>query len=303
MDILAARSEELDSRTNIMQNSMFTVLNKKIDDRLIGLLEVVQGCSNSYEKSKVDVENQVRALSQENRDTRNILETNAHNIRHNITRPVLNNSSSSDSADSSHNSSNSRHDISPSDRKLDDLQASIKSMQELTPQMDIRLTETEQNSRRESLVFAVVPADIPQNELQSKVLEIMFHLVFTELGPDDIVAVHRLWQPRDERGPARVIVKFLNRKVVEWSLDHQDNLVHVWNNMGLNLQMSQSICSKNNESLRICKWLIDEGKNFKFFTRNGFPKIVVRAGDRPLKIKHPKVLLDKFNVPTDINFS
>ena len=73
--------------------------------------------------------------------------------------------------------------------------------------------------------------------------------------------------------------------------------------MGLKVEMSQSVCSKNNESLRICKWLLDEGKIFKFFTRNGFPKIVVRAGDPPLKIKHPKVLLDKFNVPTEIKFS
>ena len=93
----------------------------------------------------------------------------------------------------------------------------------------------------------------------------MFHLGFTQLGPDDIVAVHRLWQPRNERGPARVIVKFLNRKVVEWSLDHRQNLVNVWNKMGLDLEMSQSVCSKNNESLRICKYLIDEGKIYKFF--------------------------------------
>ena len=35
LDDLSARYEELDSRTNIMQNSVFTVLNKKIDDRLV----------------------------------------------------------------------------------------------------------------------------------------------------------------------------------------------------------------------------------------------------------------------------
>ena len=94
--------------------------------------------------------------------------------------------------------------MSPLDRKLNELQASMESLKEQNHQMDIRLIQTEQYSRRESLVFAGIPADDPHNELETKVLDIMYHLGFTQLGHDDIVAVHRLWQPRNERGPARV---------------------------------------------------------------------------------------------------
>ena len=90
----------------------------------------------------------------------------------------------------------------------------------------------------------------------------------------------------------------MNSKIVEWSFAHPENLQIVKNNMGLDLTMSESLCSKNAESLKICKWLKQQGKIHNYYSRNGFAKVVVDAGSRPMKIAHPKMLRDRFEVPT-----
>ena len=66
--------------------------------------------------------------------------------------------------------------------------------------------------------------------------------------------------------------------------------------MGLDLTMSQSLCQKNAESLKICKWLKNEGKIHNHFVRNGFSKVVLHAGGRAVKISHPAMLKDKFDL-------
>ena len=114
----------------------------------------------------------------------------------------------------------------------------------------------------------------------------MRHLGFN-LGPDDIQACHRLWSPAGSTEPAKVIVKFLSRKIVEWSLSHQENLKFVKLFMGLDLTMSPSLCDKNTEASNICKWLKEKGLIHDFFIRNGFVKIVVRTGGNAVKVTHP----------------
>ena len=71
--------------------------------------------------------------------------------------------------------------------------------------------------------------------------------------------------------------------------------------MGLNLRFFESLCSKNEESLRIGQWLKQEHKIHDYFLRNGFVKVVAEEHGRPQKILHPDLLRKKFeNVPADI---
>ena len=204
--------------------------------------------------------------------------------------------------DESDEESSDDGDESPAPRdKIDvyDLFSQVESLKKANYNLDCRLIEVEQYSRRESLVFSGIPASIPQKDLEKRVMEIMYHLGFKDLIHDDIVACHRLWSHPNSRSPAPVIVKFLNRKIVEWSLSHSKNLENVKLNLGLDLQMSESICSMNQETFKISKWLEDQGLIFKFYTRNGFIKIVENEGDNPVKIVHPNVLRDRYpGIPT-----
>ena len=69
--------------------------------------------------------------------------------------------------------------------------------------------------------------------------------------------------------------------------------------MGLDLRISESICGKNYETVKIAKWLQDEGHIHKHYTRNGFVKIIERDGDNPVRISHPKLLRQRYDgIPT-----
>ena len=70
--------------------------------------------------------------------------------------------------------------------------------------------------------------------------------------------------------------------------------------MGLNLRFYESLCSKNEETLRICNQLSREGKIHSHFLRNGFVKVVLEENGRPMKIKHPDILREKFPDIPDI---
>ena len=182
----------------------------------------------------------------------------------------------------------------------------IQRLSKENHKLDIRLIQLEQYTRRESLVFTGIPSEVPQEHLEHTVLQILFHLGLRDLGPDDIVACHRLWSPPNSTGPAKVIVKVFNRKIVEWALAHQVNLKFVKAFMGLDLAMSPNLCAKNSETHDICKWLKENGKINNYYTRNGFAKVVINRGDNATKISHPDHLRKKFadaNIPNVFPYS
>ena len=66
----------------------------------------------------------------------------------------------------------------------------------------------------------------------------------------------------------------------------------------MNIRIFENLCKANEEALRICKWLQENEVIHDHFIRNGFVKIVKTAGGRPLKVRHPEYLRDKFdNIP------
>lgn len=169
--------------------------------------------------------------------------------------------------------------------------------------IDIRLIECEQYSRRESLVISGIPDRISNNQsqLQQKVIEIL-SLIGVNLIYDDISACHRLYNPPDSQFPAKVIVRFINRKIVNFCLEHRDDLQQkAYQHLRLNLRFFESLCAKNEESLRICNQLKREHKIHNHFLRNGFVKMVVEENGRPKKIKHPATLRKMFpGIPENI---
>ena len=177
---------------------------------------------------------------------------------------------------------------------ITDLSALREDLENQIFDLDVRLVECEQYSRRESLVISGIPDAVDQKQLQQKVLQIL-STIGLDLVPDDISACHRLYNPPDSQFPAKVVVRFINRKVVNFCLEHRDELQQqASRQMRLNLRFFESLCSKNEETLRICKWLNQQNKIHDHYLRNGFVKLVAEENGRPLKVKHPNILRKKF---------
>ena len=125
----------------------------------------------------------------------------------------------------------------------------------------------------------------------------MFGEVINELGcnvgPGDISACHRLGRGRN----ARVIVRFVNRQIVDFCLTNRRRLSELRGVLRMNLRFYESLCTKNEEVLKQCKTLQENGQIKSYFIRNGFVKIVVNEGDDPLRICHPQELRSKFSIP------
>ena len=114
LDGLSASYDELDSRTNIMQNSLFTVLNNKIDNKLSGLADTIKKCTDSQAK----LDENLQIASQNNADTRRFLEDHLRGSQLNHPRTVNNRTSSDDiTSDSSLDALNT----SPVEIKLQEL--------------------------------------------------------------------------------------------------------------------------------------------------------------------------------------
>ena len=160
--------------------------------------------------------------------------------------------------------------------------------------IDVRLVECEQYSRRENLIISGILDAVDQKHLQQKVLQIL-GTIGLYLIPDDISACHRLYKPPDSQYPAKVVVRFVNIKIVNFCLEHKKDLQQqASHQMRLNLRFYESLCSKNEESLRICKWLNQQNKIHDHYLRNGFVKLVAEENGISRKVKHPDLLRKEF---------
>ena len=166
-------------------------------------------------------------------------------------------------------------------------------------ELDVRVLECEQYSRRECLVISGVPAAIKGHDLQPTVIDILDKLGIEIVGKD-ISAIHRLGISKDSRYPARVIVKFINRKILDICHERKDRLPNLQKELGMNIRFFDSLAQQNQESLRLCNWLKGNGLIHDHFLRNGFCKIIVAENDKPIKVPHPALLRDRFDIPKEV---
>lgn len=177
----------------------------------------------------------------------------------------------------------------------DSIRTDIDELFDIFHDLDTRVIECEQYPRRENLIISGIPACVSQNELESTVINIIQELGF-QIGPRDVSACHRLGRGRNGH-PARVIVRFVNRKIVDFCLTNKKRLSELRGVLRMNLRFFESLCARNEETLKLCNKLKDNGDINHFFIRNGFVKVVVEEGDSPWRISHPHVLRNEFSIP------
>ena len=205
IDTLSEISDSLVSKTNILANSLHTALSEKIDRQFNELNEQV---NNQILTLRSDLENKTKEVVAEIEEIRGTLDKNMDGGRLRVPH----------NEDSSSLSEEDVNQPTPCELEVIRLNAELNKLKDECYKLDCRVIQTEQYPRRESIVFNGIPANIPHEDLQKTVFDILVNIGFEKLHRDDICRVHRLWSPPSSREPAPVIVKFMNSKIVEWSL-------------------------------------------------------------------------------------
>ena len=158
--------------------------------------------------------------------------------------------------------------------------------------LDCRLIENEQYSRRENLIISGIPENVSQDALEPKVLQIL-ETIGLSITSHEIAACHRLKKHKSSF-PAHTIVRFTNRKAVEFCLTNRERLIRNKQKLKMNLRFYENLCESNETTIRYCGKLKQSGKIHNFFLRNGFVKIIEAEGEKPKKIHHPDDLFQQF---------
>lgn len=77
--------------------------------------------------------------------------------------------------------------------------------------LEVKNTALDQYSRRNNIEIGGIPDYIEQHELESTVIEILYHIK-VDVSWSDIEGCHRLFKNQRSKGPAKVIIRMVNRK-------------------------------------------------------------------------------------------
>ena len=187
------------------------------------------------------------------------------------------------------------NDVSLENKKLKNNFYKLLDLRNEVFDMDCRLIECEQYSRRESLVISGIPNSVLQKDLEKEVIFIL-NSIGCRVTSYDISACHRLGRVnQNSKYPPRTIIRFTNRKIVIFCLERRDRLNEIKDKIKMNLRFYENLCDANEEVLRSCKLLKENNIIYDYYLRNGFVKIIVNQGNRPFKIHHPELLEEKFS--------
>ena len=159
--------------------------------------------------------------------------------------------------------------------------------------VDLKVLQLDQYTRRESLVISGIDDNISQDHLEFTVLTILRSIGLYNVSSYEISACHRLFN-KNTNFPARTIIRFTNRKIVEFCLRNRDKLKECRHELRMNLRFYEHLTECNESVLKECFQLAKYDIIDSYYIRNGFVKIVVKAGDRPIKIYHTITLHDMF---------
>ena len=117
--------------------------------------------------------------------------------------------------------------------------------------IDVRTIESEQYSRRENIIISGIPDTIKQDGLERKVLEILQSIGLL-ISSYEIAACHRLRKPRNYQYPAQPIIRFTNRKAVDFCLENLNRLLNSRHKINMNLRFYENLCAANATVIRSC---------------------------------------------------
>ena len=188
-------------------------------------------------------------------------------------------------------------DIRKLESLIKDVQENVARNQSTTEKemhrIDLKANATNQYNRRQNLIIDGIPDHIQQDALEGVCMDIIQNVGFALSSKFEIVGCHRLLK-REGDVTAPTIIRFVNRKVVEFSMKNRWRLKHL--RSAWSLSFREDLCDDHLPILRKCEELKADGKIAKVYTHNGFVKIVRNPRDRPMKLSHMNDLVNLFNV-------
>ena len=89
--------------------------------------------------------------------------------------------------------------------------------------------------------------------------------------------------------------------MVNFCLNNRDRLVDNKNYLRMNLRFYESLCDSNKKIYNKCFDLKKYGLIEDYYLRNGFVKVIIKNGNRPIKLQHPDDLRYYFKDFYDCN--
>ena len=160
--------------------------------------------------------------------------------------------------------------------------------------LDIRLVRNEQYVNRESIILSGIPSNVTQENLEETVLHVLHTIGLKKVSSYDIAACHRLAKRKNDPYPARTIIRFTNRKIVQFCLRNRNLLKFNKDSLKMNLRFFECLCSSNERILKECSEVKHYGIINKFFISNGFMKVITNEHDNPIKMKNSNMLHELF---------
>ena len=151
------------------------------------------------------------------------------------------------------------------------------------------VVELQQYIRRNHVEVVGIPHHVDDNNLEGKLIEAFNKLEGINIEQNDIEACHRLKQKQGVAGPARVIIRFVNRKNAEKLLKKNKELRGMnLSSIGLNsrnMYINCNLCPYNRMLWGKCKGLYQQKAIIRFWVYNGQLNIILNDETRH-KIKH-----------------
>ena len=123
------------------------------------------------------------------------------------------------------------------DEKIERLEELVKDLKNQNFELDCRIIENEQYSRRENLIISGIPEDV--KDIQDLYDTVVFTLkkLGIHIGQKEISACHRLGRyDSNDSFPRRVIVRFTNRGIVHRALNNRGRLWELRRELQMNLR-------------------------------------------------------------------
>ena len=181
--------------------------------------------------------------------------------------------------------------------ELSSIRSSLKSQEEIIYNLEKDLINHQQYSRRNNIEIVGIPEEVTQEQLENKVIEIA-KCANIKINNNDIEACHRLKKKKSDKGPARTIVRFTNRKHSENFHRNKKSLklydlskININNKLFINCNLSPY----NSMLWGKCKKLFVNNLINRYWVFNGHLNINYGQND-PInkKIEHLDDLIDIF---------
>ena len=129
-----------------------------------------------------------------------------------------------------------------------EVQDSIRHIEDELVRLDKDITITNQYNRRQNIIIDGIPGNIRNQQLQHVCIDIITKLGFfshtNPLTPYDVVGCHRL-KKIPGQASAPTIIRFTNRKVVEFCINNRNRLRKVSAEFKWNLSFREDLCPAN----------------------------------------------------------